>query len=50
MHETNYLLYESIFTEDVSPELTVGIHNRTTFDQQPPAIIILDKMSITYFT
>ena len=41
------LLYESIFTVDVGPELAVSIHNCATFDQQPPPIITLhDNMTM----
>ena len=40
------LLYESIFTVDVSPELAVGIDNCTTLDQQPPVVITLDNLAL----
>lgn len=36
-------LYESIFTVNVGPELAVSVHNRATFDQQPPPIITLHE-------
>ena len=35
------LLYDSIFTVDIGPELTVSVHHSTTFDQQTSTIITL---------